>query len=45
MVDVYPRKIDLDNVKKLKNFENITVVKNFDDLEKEIYVRKRCLKK
>ena len=34
MVKVYPRKIDLENTKKLKSFESTTVVSSVDDLKK-----------
>tara|TARA_X000000950_G_C13897920_1_gene653691 strand:- start:1348 stop:1893 length:546 start_codon:yes stop_codon:yes gene_type:complete len=45
MVDVYPRKIDLDNVKKLKKFELTDVALDFNELEKKILARELCLKK
>ncbi len=38
-VDVYPRKVDLDNVKKLKNFNDVEVVMSFKTLEKKILKR------
>ena len=38
-VDVYPRKVDLENVKKLKNFNDIDVVMSFKKLEKKILQR------
>ena len=41
-VDVYPRKIDLENVKKLKKFERTKVVINFDDLKQEVKSEKNC---
>ncbi len=44
-VDVYPRKIDLENVERLKKFERTNVVMNFEDLRKEIRSREKCLKK
>ena len=44
MVDVFPRKIDLDNVEKLKKFEKTKVVLSFKDLKKEILIREKCLK-
>ena len=44
-VDVYPRKIDLENVKKLKKFERTKVVINFEDLKQEVKSREKCLKK
>ena len=34
MVKVYPRKIDLENTKKLKSFESTKVVSSVDDLKK-----------
>ena len=34
MVKVFPRKIDLENTKKLKSFESTTVVSSVDDLKK-----------
>ena len=45
MVDVYPRKIDLENVEKLKKFELTDVVLSFDELKKKILIREKCLKK
>ena len=44
-VDVYPRNIDLDNVKKLEKFERTKVVLSFEELKKEIVKREQCLKK
>ncbi len=44
MVDVFPRKIDLDNVEKLKKFEKTKVVLSFKELKKEILIREKCLK-
>ncbi len=44
-VDVFPRKIDLENVKKLKYFERTDVVMSFDELKKEITKREECRKK
>ena len=38
-VDVYPRKVDLENVKKLKNFNDIDVVMSFKKLEEKILQR------
>ncbi len=38
-VDVYPRKVDLENVKKLKNFNDVDVVMNFKKLEETILKR------
>ena len=45
MVDVYPRKIDLENVKKLKKFQLTEVVESFKQLEEKVMERKRCLRK
>ena len=45
MVEVFPRKIDLENVERLKTFESIKVVMNFSELEKEIMNREKCQKK
>ena len=45
MVDVFPRKIDLENVERLKKFDITNVVTTFKELKDEIEVRKRCLKK
>ena len=45
IVDVFPRKIDLENVRRLKEFENIKVVESFGELKNEIYNRTKCLKK
>ena len=42
-VDVFPRKVDLDNVKKLKNFSQTDVVMSFKDLEKKIIRRKNSV--
>lgn len=44
-VDVYPRKIDLENVKKLKKFERTKVVIDFDELKQAVKSREKCLKK
>ena len=38
-VDVYPRKVDLENVKKLKNFNDVDVVMSFKKLEEKILKR------
>ena len=43
-VDVFPRDIDLANVRKLKKFPDTKVVMSFNQLEKEIIKRKKCLK-
>ena len=45
LVDVYPRKIDLENVEKLKKFERTEVVSSFSELEQKIKERKNWLKK
>ena len=42
---VFPRKIDLDNVEKLKIFKNTKVVLSFKELKLAIEERKKCLKK
>ena len=41
----YPRKIDLENVEKLKKFERTEVVSSFSELEQKIKERKNWLKK
>ena len=45
MVDVYPRRIDLDNVERLRNFEATEVVDSMAALEKAIMARRECLRK
>ena len=45
LVDVFPRDIDLQNVEKLKEFSMTNVVMSFKELKKEIFERKKCLKK
>ena len=45
LVDVFPRKIDLENVKKLKKFELTKVVMSFDELKNVILEREKCLRK
>ncbi len=40
-VDVYPRKIDLENVEKLKKFDDTTVVLSFSQLKNIIFKRKK----
>ncbi len=45
MVDVFPREIDLENVKKLSKFEYTNVVMSFEKLNQEILKRKKWLKK
>ena len=44
-VKVFPRKIDLQNVKNLKKFERTTVVMSFNELKKEVLKREKWLKK
>ena len=44
-VDVYPRKIDLKNVEKLKKFSDTLTVMSFKILEEAVLRRKKCLKK
>ncbi len=44
IVKVYPRKIDLENIEKLKMFEETTVVANMQLLESAIQARLECLK-
>ena len=43
MVKVYPRRIDLENVAKLREFERIAVVESMADLEKAVAERQQCL--
>lgn len=43
LVKVYPRKIDLDNMEKLKGFEVTTVVADMQQLEAAIQARLACL--
>ena len=43
MVKVFPRRIDLDNVERLKGFEATTVVENLADLEAALRARLACL--
>ncbi len=45
MVDVYPRRIDLDNVERLRNFEATEVVDSMAALKKAIMARRECLRK
>lgn len=45
MVKVYPRRIDLENVERLKNFAAIQVVAGVEELEEAIEARLACLKK
>ena len=44
MVKVYPRRIDLENTAKLKNFEETTVVDSMQQLSDVIQARLACLK-
>jgi flavoprotein len=44
-VDVFPREIDLENVKKLKKFKKTKVVVSFKSLRTEVLKREKCLKK
>ena len=44
-VDVFPRKVDLENVNKLKGFSDTETVLSFKELEEKIFERKECLKK
>ena len=41
MVDVYPRKIDLENVEKLKFFSDTYVAMSFDDFKTKILKRRK----
>jgi dihydromethanopterin reductase (acceptor) len=43
MVKVFPRRIDLDNVERLKAFEATTVVESLVDLEAALRARLACL--
>ena len=45
MVKVFPRKIDLVNVKKLETFEKTKIVDSMNGLKREIEKRKKWLKK
>jgi flavoprotein len=44
VVKVYPRRIDLDNMEKLKLFEETTVAADMQQLEAAIQARLQCLK-
>ena len=44
MVKVYPRRIDLDNMEKLKAFEETTVAGSMAQLSAAIEARLACLK-
>ena len=43
MVKVYPRRIDLDNVERLKSFEATTVVETFEALRLSLQERLACV--
>lgn len=43
MVKVYPRRVDLDNVERLRTFEATTVVETIDGLEAALSARLACL--
>jgi phosphopantothenoylcysteine synthetase/decarboxylase len=43
VVKVYPRRIDLDNMEKLKSFEETTVAADMQELEAAIRARLACL--
>jgi dihydromethanopterin reductase (acceptor) len=43
IVKVWPRRVDLDNVERLKEFEDTTVVESMDELVAAIEARMRCL--
>ena len=43
MVKVYPRRIDLDNVEKLKEFEATTVVETYESLRQAVLERLKCV--
>jgi len=45
LVDVFPRKIDLENVEKLKKFSKTHVAMSFKELKETINLRSQCLKK
>lgn len=45
MVKVYPRRIDLENVERLKTFEATAVVEGVAELEQAIRDRRACLSK
>jgi dihydromethanopterin reductase (acceptor) len=44
VVKVYPRRIDLENMEKLKGFEETTVAADMQQLEAAIQARLQCLK-
>ena len=43
MVKVFPRRIDLENVERLRGFENTEVVESMADLERSVMRRLACL--
>ena len=43
MVNVYPRRIDLENVERLKGYEATTVVESLGDLKRALAERLSCL--
>jgi flavoprotein len=43
IVKVWPRRVDLDNVERLKEFEDTTVVESMEGLVAAIEARMRCL--
>ena len=43
MVKVFPRRIDLENVERLKSFEATTVVASMAELERTVLERQKCL--
>jgi flavoprotein len=43
MVKVFPRRIDLDNVERLKSFEDVEVVASMAELERAVMKRLQCL--
>lgn len=44
MVMVYPRRVDLENIEKLKTYEDTTVVSDMQQLQAAIQARLACLK-
>jgi flavoprotein len=44
MVKVFPRRIDLENVDRLRGFESVEVVESLDDLRAALAARLACLK-
>src|SRR5262252_5063875 len=43
MVKVFPRRIDLENVERLKSFEDVAVVASMAELEEAVLKRLQCL--